>query len=45
MNSEETIFIDDNPENIKRAKQSGIEGILFKNARDLEEELVEKGIL
>lgn len=42
---EETIFIDDYFVNIDRAKECGIDGILFKNAKDLEQELEKRGIL
>ena len=42
---EEIIFIDDYFVNIDRAKECGIEAILFKNAKDLEQELEKRGIL
>ncbi len=42
---EETIFIDDYFVNIDRAKECGIDAILFKNAKDLEQELEKRGIL
>ena len=45
IKAEETIFIDDYEANIKMAKQCGIEGILFKSAEDLEENLKKRGIL
>lgn len=35
----ETIFIDDNKDNIKMANKEGIQGILFQNAKQLEYEL------
>ena len=35
----ETIFIDDNKDNIKMANREGIQGILFENAKQLENEL------
>lgn len=42
---EETIFIDDYFVNIDKAKECGIDSILFKNAKDLEQELKRRGIL
>ncbi len=36
---DETIFIDDNELNIKKAEEVGIHGIVFKNAKQLKEEL------
>lgn len=42
---EETIFIDDYFVNIDKAKECGIDSILFKNAKDLEQELEKRGIL
>lgn len=42
---EETIFIDDYFVNIDKAKECGIDAILFKNAKDLEQELEKRGIL
>lgn len=39
INSEETIFIDDSIDNIINAKKTGITGIVFENANQLEEEL------
>ena len=41
----ETIFIDDNKDNIKMASKNGIQGIVFKNARQLESELQKMHIL
>lgn len=35
----ETIFIDDNKDNIKMANREGVQGILFENAKQLENEL------
>lgn len=35
----ETIFIDDNEENVKRAEEVGIKGIVFKSAKQLKNEL------
>lgn len=35
----ETLFIDDNEENVKRAEESGIHAIVFQNAEQLENEL------
>ena len=37
--SSETIFIDDNKDNIKMANNEGIQGIVFENAKELEYEL------
>ena len=36
---EETLFIDDYEINVQRAKEVGIQGIVFKNANQLREEL------
>ena len=44
LNPEETIFIDDNPNNIKTANEFGIHGIVFKNLEQCKEEM-EKIIL
>jgi len=41
---EETIFIDDNPENIKAANKLGIHGILFKGYEQLIRDLDELGV-
>lgn len=35
----ETIFIDDNKNNVKMANREGIQGIIFENAKQLENEL------
>ena len=35
----ETIFIDDNKDNVKMANKEGIQGIVFENAKQLESEL------
>lgn len=40
--AEETLFIDDHEINIKRAKEVGIQGIVFKNAKQLKEDLEKK---
>lgn len=37
--AEETLFIDDNEENIKRAQEVGIHGIVFQNAEQLRKDL------
>ena len=42
INAKETIFIDDYQINIDMAKEQGIEGILFLNASQLENELKSK---
>lgn len=41
----ETIFIDDSKENIEAAKENGIYGIVFENAKQLEEKLQEMKII
>lgn len=41
----ETIFIDDSKENIEAAKKNGIYGIVFENAKQLEEKLQEMKII
>lgn len=41
----ETIFIDDNKENVEIAKQNGIYGIVFKDAKQLEKELQEMNLI
>lgn len=41
----ETIFIDDNKDNIKMANKEGIQGIIFENAKQLENELKKIHIL
>ncbi|OGO86851.1 MAG: hypothetical protein A2Y24_00055 [Clostridiales bacterium GWE2_32_10] len=38
MQPEQTIMIDDNPNNIEGAKAAGIYGVLFENAQSFEEE-------
>lgn len=40
--AEETLFIDDHEINIERAEEVGIHGIVFKNAKQLKEDLEEK---
>ncbi len=40
--AEETLFIDDHEINIKRAKEVGIHGIVFKSAKQLKKDLEEK---
>lgn len=40
-----TIFIDDSEENVEIAKQNGIYGIVFKDAKQLEKELQEMNII
>lgn len=40
--ADETLFIDDNQQNVKRAEEVGIHGIVFKNAKQLREELKQK---
>ena len=42
---EETLFIDDFEGNIRRAQESGIDGIVFKDAVQLREELEKMNIL
>lgn len=39
IKAEETIFIDDNPNNVKAANELGIHGILFQSREQLEKEL------
>ncbi len=41
----ETIFIDDNKDNIKMANKEGIQGIVFENAKQLEYELKKMQII
>lgn len=41
----ETLFIDDYPNNVKNAEQTGIKGIVFKNANDLKKDLISLNIL
>lgn len=38
------IFVDDRAVNVDAAKQAGIDGILFKSAAQLEEQLKERGL-
>lgn len=45
INPSETIFIDDYKSNIKVANKIGIQGIIFIDAKQLEEELTKKKIL
>lgn len=42
---ENIIFIDDSKDNIEKAKSAGIECILFTDAKSLEKELENKGVL
>ena len=41
----ETIFIDDNKDNVKMSNREGIQGIIFENAKQLENELKNMHIL
>lgn len=41
---QETLFIDDMPENIKAAQSMGIHGIVFKSANQVRDELVNLGV-
>ena len=43
--ADETLFVDDHEINIKRAEEEGINGIIFKNAEQLKQELIERKIL
>lgn len=43
--ADETLFVDDHEINIKRAEEEGIHGIIFKNAEQLKQELIERKIL
>lgn len=45
INTDETIFIDDSQTNIDMAKSYGIDGILFINAEELENQLLKLKIL
>lgn len=40
--ADETLFIDDYDQNVKRAEEVGIHGIIFKDAKQLKEELEKK---
>lgn len=40
----ETVFIDDHPPNVQGAKTVGLEAILFKNAEQCSDELMELGV-
>ncbi|MBI2445229.1 HAD family phosphatase [Candidatus Micrarchaeota archaeon] len=40
---EDTVFLDDTAENVEAAKKLGIQGIVFKNAKQAEEELKKLG--
>lgn len=42
--SSETVFIDDSATNVEGAKKVGINGILFKNRKQLERELTKYGV-
>lgn len=39
------LFVEDRPENVKRAQEFGIDAVLFKSAADLSSELRERGIV
>lgn len=39
LKPEEAVFVDDNPENIKRARAEGLNAILFKNIEDFEKKI------
>ncbi len=41
----ETIFIDNNKDNVKMANKAGIKGIVFENAKQLEKQLKEMNII
>ena len=41
----ETIFIDDNKDNVKMANKEGIQGIVFENVKQLERQLKEMNII
>ncbi|MFR2534956.1 MAG: HAD-IA family hydrolase [Clostridia bacterium] len=45
ISPQDALFIDDNPNNIEKAKKFGIEGIVFKNANQLEGELLKRNLL
>ncbi len=45
IRADETLFIDDFEGNVKRAQEIGIEGIVFKSAKQLREDLVKMNIL
>jgi len=45
LNPEETIFIDDLEQNVANAQKSGINGIVFKNANQLRDELHKLNVL
>lgn len=45
LNPKECLFIDDSKNNIEMAKKAGIDGIIFENAKQLEMELINKGIV
>lgn len=45
MLASETIFIDDNKDNVKMANREGIQGIIFENAKQLENELKKMQII
>ncbi|MEN8125512.1 MAG: HAD family phosphatase [Bacteroidota bacterium] len=44
INADQSIFIDDNLENIEAAEKFGINGIHFKSAKQLKEDLIKFGI-
>jgi epoxide hydrolase-like predicted phosphatase len=44
INPQETVFIDDLPDNIEAARQFGITGILYQNPTQVRQELVALGI-
>lgn len=45
INSKDSIFIDDLERNVETASKYGIEGIIFENSKQLEEELKKRGLL
>jgi HAD superfamily hydrolase (TIGR01509 family) len=44
VSASETIFIDDNPHNVKAAEEVGIQGLLFTSAQTLEVDLNKYGV-
>ena len=44
LNPQQVLFIDDKIENIQGAKKLGIPSILFKNNKDLIEQLTKRGV-
>lgn len=45
INPKDSIFIDDLERNVETASKYGIEGIIFENSKQLEEELKKRGLL